>query len=252
MPNKEQPTVIRIAVGSANPCKIEAVRSAFESTFQRRREGEEGNSVHIVITSHSVPSGVSDQPHGDEETRKGARNRAKAAWDDAVKDAEEEGDAEKKPDFAVGLEGGVEELRSKGERDDEDGNSLWCMAWMAIIGSGNKKCTMAMSVDSTYVPKEEGNNNGGITTACAGGKFVWGYGRTGSFLLPPEITKLVHGGMELGDADDAVFRRVNSKHGGGTVGVLTDGMIDRSGYYDHALKLALVPWIRPELYIYNK
>ena len=55
--------------------------------------------------------------------------------------------------------------------------------------------------------------------------------------------------MELGDADDIVFKRVNSKHGQGTVGKLTNGQIDRTEYYVHALKLALIPWIRPELYM---
>ena len=55
--------------------------------------------------------------------------------------------------------------------------------------------------------------------------------------------------MELGHADDKAFNRVNSKHGAGTGGVLTDGEIDRADYYVHALKLALTPWIRPELYL---
>jgi non-canonical (house-cleaning) NTP pyrophosphatase len=54
--------------------------------------------------------------------------------------------------------------------------------------------------------------------------------------------------MELGDADDKVFSRVKAKHGSGTVGLLTDGLIDRSYYYEHALLLAMVPWIRPDVY----
>lgn len=55
--------------------------------------------------------------------------------------------------------------------------------------------------------------------------------------------------MELGHADDVVFRRVNSKHGGGTVVILTDGEIDRAEYYVHALEPALIPWVWPELYM---
>lgn len=50
--------------------------------------------------------------------------------------------------------------------------------------------------------------------------------------------------MELGDADDQVFARIHTKHGSGTVGVIRNGFIDRSKYHDHALILALVPWIR--------
>jgi non-canonical (house-cleaning) NTP pyrophosphatase len=76
----------------------------------------------------------------------------------------------------------------------------------------------------------------------------FGLSKTGSFLLPNSLGKLIKEGMELGDADDKVFGRVNSKHGSGTVGVLTDGLIDRSAYYEHALVLALVPWIRPDVY----
>lgn len=67
--------------------------------------------------------------------------------------------------------------------------------------------------------------------------------------MPKEITRLViHEGMELGDADDRVFGRVRSKHGSGTVGILTNHLIDRSAYYEHALQLALIPWIRPDMY----
>jgi len=74
------------------------------------------------------------------------------------------------------LGGGVEELHIKGDGGDKNDESPKYMARMAIIGSGSKKCTIAMSVDSTYVPKEEDNNNGGTTTACTRGKFVRGYG----------------------------------------------------------------------------
>ena len=34
--------------------------------------------------------------------------------------------------------------------------------------------------------------------------------RSASFTLPPAVADLVEGGMELGDADDQVFRRVAS------------------------------------------
>lgn len=72
--------------------------------------------------------------------------------------------------------------------------------------------------------------------------------KTGTFLLPSSLAALIEDGMELGDADDKVFGRVNSKQGSGTVGVLTDGLIDRARYYEHALILALVPWMRPDVY----
>ena len=44
-------TTVRVTVGSANPCKIEAVQRAFEQTFS-------SDDVKIVISSYSVPSSV--------------------------------------------------------------------------------------------------------------------------------------------------------------------------------------------------
>lgn len=245
------PTNVWVAVGSANPCKVEAVLKAFQDLYSHA-----DTSVHIHVTSHNAPSGVSDQPYGDAETKLGAVNRANAAWEDAKTSVPDSVKALGKavPDFSVGLEGGVEEAPrstagimaaarsggSSGEGGETKASAavLWCMAWMAIRGTGSSTCTLAKAPDSSYKADTDG-------TAEA----VWGFGRTGSFELPPEVARLVHGGMELGDADDQVFNRVKSKHGSGTVGILTRGMIDRSSYYVHSLKLALVPWIRPEMYI---
>ena len=72
--------------------------------------------------------------------------------------------------------------------------------------------------------------------------------RTASFTLPPPLSALVRSGKELGDADDEVFQRTNSKQEDGTVGILTKGAIDRTEYYVHALVLALVPLLHPTLY----
>jgi non-canonical (house-cleaning) NTP pyrophosphatase len=49
--------------------------------------------------------------------------------------------------------------------------------------------------------------------------------------------------MELGVADDIVFSRVDSKRTGGSVGLLSGGLIDRTAYYEHAMILALVPFM---------
>ena len=81
---------MKIAVGSTNPVKIGSVREAFERAF-----GE------VEVIGVEVSSGVSDQPWGEEETRLGARNRARAVLTKVV-------DAE----YGVGLEGGVVEIES--------------------------------------------------------------------------------------------------------------------------------------------
>jgi len=74
-----------------------------------------------------------------------------------------------------------------------------------------------------------------------------GRSRTGTFVLPAEVARLVRQGVELGEADDRVFRRSNSKQGNGAVGILTRDVIDRTGYYEHAVILALVPFKNPDL-----
>ena len=106
------------------------------------------------------------------------------------------------------------------------------MAWMAVLGRDSKH------VNSTFVSSE---------ASCQ--QEMWGLAKTASFRLPQKICDLVLvEKMELGDADDAVFNRVNSKQGEGTVGVLTRSMIDRASYYDHAIKLAVIPFLWPEHY----
>lgn len=74
---------MKIIVGSTNKVKVNAVKDVLE------KFGHE-------IVGEDVPSGVSNQPFSDEETVKGAYNRASAI--------------NHKADIAIGLEAGVEEL----------------------------------------------------------------------------------------------------------------------------------------------
>ncbi|GBG89856.1 hypothetical protein CBR_g49705 [Chara braunii] len=78
-----------------------------------------------------------------------------------------------------------------------------------------------------------------------------GKSRTATFTLPPVVTELVQSGMELGDADDRVFQRTNSKQENGTVGILTKDILTRETYYRHAVILALIPFTNLELYGQN-
>jgi non-canonical (house-cleaning) NTP pyrophosphatase len=109
-----------------------------------------------------------------------------------------------------------------GHDDTSPGSSssskLYCMAWMAILGRREA-----------------------VTP-------VFGLAKTSMFPIPDEVAALVQQGMELGEADDKLFHRVQSKHGNGLVGLLTGGVVDRSEYYEQALVLALSPWMRSDLY----
>jgi len=195
--------IYKIAVGSKNPVKLNAalqgVKEALKPIADEEGKGEDEEKL-VEAVGYDVKSGVSDQPMSDEETKTGACNRARAAFAAYV-----DANNGRKPDFAIGLEGGIVVEPSSEQME--------CSAWMAAFDGTNM-----------------------------------GTSRTCSFTLPPEISRLVKGGMELGDADDVFFKKVNSKQKAGTVGSLTRGAIDRTKYYVQAVILALIPLLWKNIY----
>jgi inosine/xanthosine triphosphatase len=87
-----------------------------------------------------------------------------------------------------------------------------------------------------------------VAVVCADAPDVVGRGQTGVFVLPQEVGALVDQGMELGDADDAVFKRKDSKRENGAVGILTGDVLTRESYYRPAVVLAFIPFINPKLH----
>jgi len=75
-----------------------------------------------------------------------------------------------------------------------------------------------------------------------------GKGRTGTFYLPPQLSNLVRDGIELGDADDIVFNRSNSKQQNGAIGILSGDLVDRTQLYEMAVIFALLPFRNQDLY----
>lgn len=103
-----------------------------------------------------------------------------------------------------------------------------------------------------WVGVEGGVENGGEALLA----FAWivvlsvdgqGHSRTATFTLPDEVAALVRQGVELGEADDRVFGRTNSKQANGAVGILTHDALDRAGFYSQAVLLALIPFANPHL-----
>lgn len=174
---------MKIAVGSKNPVKIEAVHLAFQSLWPDQE---------FIVEGVSVPSGVSDQPMSDEESIKGARNRARQALEIT------------NFDYGVGLEGGLHQI----------GEHYFNCGWIVVIDK---------------------NGNEGI-------------GSTVKILTPPRILKFVKEGLELGDANDVVFGKTNSKQGEGHVGLMTKNIITRSDGYKHGVIVALSRFIHPDLF----
>ncbi|GGF32671.1 inosine/xanthosine triphosphatase [Echinicola rosea] len=183
-PDRERERELLVVVGSKNPVKVQCTENGFQRAFGERR---------FIVEGLNINSEVSDQPIGDEETYRGAYNRAKNAKNTFPE-----------ADYWIGIEGGVEELDAE----------MTAYAWVVIM-----------------------DRNGKV-----------GKSKTATFILPEAIGTLISGGMELGEADDKVFDRENSKQGNGAVGMLTNGTIDRKEYYEQAVILALIPFISDKLY----
>lgn len=96
------------AVASLNPVKLNSCRFAFEKVFPQEK---------FVFKESDVDSGVSDQPFSDEETLKGAQNRA-FRLSKSISDA----------DFYIGIEGGLSEC----------GNEIEAFAWAVVLSNDGK------------------------------------------------------------------------------------------------------------------
>lgn len=97
-----------IVVGSENPVKLEAVRQAFERVWPDEEWQVEGVAAQ---------SGVSDQPMSDEESIKGATNRAQQAL------------KQTSAEYGVGLEGGLQEI---------EGRWFDC-GWIVVVDKASNK-----------------------------------------------------------------------------------------------------------------
>jgi inosine/xanthosine triphosphatase len=179
--------MIKIAVASQNPVKINSTEQAFSLMFPDEK---------FICTGISVPSDVADQPSSEEETILGATNRV----NNIIK-------LHQQYDYYVGIEGGVADFD----------NDMIVFAWTIISD-----------------------------------KINIGKGRSASFFLPQPITDLIRQGKELGEADDIVFGKNNSKQSNGSVGLLSGDVITRESLYIPMIVLALFPFYNKNLYENNK
>jgi inosine/xanthosine triphosphatase len=96
--------------------------------------------------------------------------------------------------------------------------------------------------------EETEHGMGAFAWVVVKGKENLGRGKTGMFFLPKEVAKLVREGKELGEADDIVFKKSNSKQDNGAIGILTGDVLNRTSYYRDVIILALIPFKNRELY----
>ena len=122
MPQSLLPWVRKVVVGSTNPVKLAAVRAVIARV-----------APSATVQSAEVISGVPDQPWGDEETQRGAAERARRALS-----------SEEDADLGIGLEGGVVELSG----------AVRTCAWAAVVARDGRLGTggsMAMQLPEKVV-----------------------------------------------------------------------------------------------------
>lgn len=176
----------KVVVGSINPVKVAATAAVLCRIYG------DGSSETVLVEPVAVESGVSHQPWGNEETLRGALNRAQAAQ------------RASSATLGVGFEGGLLEVQGR----------VFTCAWCAVV-------------------RDDG------AVGIAGGENV---------LLPPSVAADVRAGAELGPAMDVLTGIHNTKQGGGAIGALTGGWLDRQSAYEHLLTMALARLLTPVYY----
>ncbi|MBN1678569.1 MAG: inosine/xanthosine triphosphatase [Candidatus Thermoplasmatota archaeon] len=173
---------VRVAVGSTNKVKVDAVRNIFTQALGL----VEVRGIGIDQTGDKQPLG--------EKTIRGAVRRAKQAL------------SSEKADFGVGIEAGLFYNRTLGRYLD--------IQYCAIVDSS--------------------------------GRMTVGHGP--GFEYPPEVIAAVLKGATVGDTMSRITEIERIGHKMGSVGYLSDGLIDRTSLTEIAVLMALIPRIRPELY----
>jgi inosine/xanthosine triphosphatase len=173
---------IKVAVGSTNKVKIDAVRNIFMQAFGL-----------VEVVSVEPEHGVGKQPR-EKQTIDGAIQRAKNALSKVG------------ADFGVGIEAGLFYNSVLQKHLD--------IQYCAIVDSS--------------------------------GKMTVGHGP--GFEYPPEVIRAALDGGSVGDTMSQITQIEKIGHKQGSIGYLSDGLIDRTSLTEIAVLMALIPRIRKELY----
>lgn len=215
-----------VTVGSGNPVKRAATEAAFHDSAATDR------FVDATVRAEPVDSGVSEQPRGHAETRRGAVTRAVAAHETGA-------------DFGVGIEGGVGSFDLVTTAGATDGTSA------EATGGASAETTDEASAE---VADEAVAGAGDAAPESAGGDLsllVWaavtdgtevGVATGPSFPLPPAVARRVRDGEELGPVVDDLLDESGVARGRGTAGVVTGGRVDRRDALRTAVAGALAPF----------
>lgn len=76
-----------------------------------------------------------------------------------------------------------------------------------------------------------------------------GIGSTFRIEVPEKLMKLIRAGKELGEADDIIFQKINSRQSGGNFGLMTNNAVTRVQGYRDGVIAALSRFIHPDLFV---
>jgi inosine/xanthosine triphosphatase len=195
---------MRIAVGSGNPVKRDATVRVFPEA-----------TVEAVV----VDSGVSDQPVGHDETRRGATTRARRALEAETgggDDSETVDDPKAGYDLAVGIEGGV--VMGDGSASD-DGDGMADV--VDVVGDDLSLVMWAAVTDGRRLSR-----GGGPTLP-----------------VPDGIAARVRAGEELGPVMDDVLGVDDVAKKEGAAGAFTAGRLTRTDALEAAVAAAAGPFL---------
>ncbi len=224
-------------LGSENRAKREAVRQALASF------ASEPSAIRIETCA--AESGVPDQPIGWQEIRQGACNRARAAWAAATRardPGERRGGGVRV--LAVGIEDGLVRLVDAPPGAQPDAREP------AIALEPDSRAYLNVGCAWLYDGEREGD------------------GYSAGFAYPPAcLDRAVAERAPIGDLFDRVWQAerkpsaaaaseavgespapLASGRGGGNIGLLTQGRLERSAYGAQAVVCALVRFLHTDLY----
>ncbi len=208
-----------VRVGTENRAKLAAVRDALAPFAQAASD--------LVIVPVKVVSDVPDQPIGWSEIVAGARNRARAAF------------AAGECALAVGIEDGLVRLSSETpEVDGRDYFNVGC-AWL----TDGQREGHGFSSGFAYPP---GSLEPAIRNRAPIGELfdeLWRNHRSAAGPSTPLESVPVSAGRPSRPANIAPSGR-----GGGNIGLLTGGRLERSAYGSQAVVCALVRFLHTDLY----
>src|SRR5271165_3793664 len=186
----------RIAVGSTRLPKVNAVREAVSLFAPLLAPGED-----FDVNGHEVESGVSHTPVSREELMQGARQRAEALHSLLAVSSD-------RPDFCVGLEGGLDVVSENGRR------RVFLESWAYVTDGTHGHFGCSGSIE----------------------------------LPEPLAEEVLILGTELSVAIDRYAGAIGIRDGQGAWGVLTDNLVSRQESFRLAVVVAFAPFYNVKMY----